>query len=90
MTAQQNTSQDSPPDPFNALLAGVHRFAGTKDESTGREVLIAAVKQYLSELTADEFAALEAEVRPPDEDSAQSSDGPVYPASWGFKPTPTN
>lgn len=88
--SRPDTNQNDRQDPFLALIAGVRRFAATKDENTGREVLLAAVKQYLSELTADEYAALEAEVRPPDEDQVEPADGPVYPASWGFKPTPTN
>lgn len=67
-------------DPFDALLAGVREFARTTDENTGREVLVAAVKQFLAELSDDEFAALVAEVREP------ADDGPTYPAAWGFQP----
>ncbi|MCH5645722.1 hypothetical protein [Gordonia sp. ABSL49_1] len=55
------------------------------------DVLEAAVKQYLSELTDDDFAKLVAEVRPPADDDKPAEqkpkpkdDGPAYPASWGF------
>lgn len=63
------------------------------------DVLEAAVKQYLSELSDDDFAALVAEVRPPadaEEPTPPSSkkpattttaDGPAYPAGWAPKGT---
>ncbi|MCH5645723.1 hypothetical protein [Gordonia sp. ABSL49_1] len=54
------------------------------------DVLEAAVKQYLSELSDDDFAKLVAEVRPPaDDDSPEhkpKDDGPAYPESWGHHP----
>ncbi|MGV9795559.1 hypothetical protein [Gordonia sp. NPDC003422] len=55
------------------------------------DVLEAAVKQYLSELTDEDFAKLVAEVRPPaDDDNPEQKpkpdDGPAYPESWGHRP----
>ncbi|OBA88783.1 hypothetical protein A5633_08420 [Mycolicibacterium elephantis] len=61
-------------DPVGVLLAGVREFARTRDEQAGREVLLAMVKQYLAELSDDEFAALVEEVREPAETA--------YPESW--------
>lgn len=63
------------------------------------DVLEAAVKQYLSELSDDDFAALVAEVRPPADDepptppsskkpaTKPADDGPAYPADWAPKGT---
>ncbi|MGV0778736.1 hypothetical protein [Mycolicibacterium elephantis] len=72
---EQNPNRD----PVSVLLAGVREFVRTRDEQTGREVLVAMVKQYLAELSGDEFAALVAEVREPATDEA------AYPTSWGYQ-----
>lgn len=76
------------PDPLSALHAGVRQFAASADEKAGNDALIAGNRQYLAALSDKEFAQLVAEVRPPADTTPD--DGPVYPASWGFKPTPTN
>ncbi|MGC5246428.1 hypothetical protein ACPXB3_05835 [Gordonia sp. DT219] len=58
--------------------------------------LLAGVEQYLSELTAEQFATVVARVRPPDEKPAApddqaadapapKDDGPAYPAGWAPK-----
>ncbi|WP_396912416.1 hypothetical protein [Mycolicibacterium sp.] len=65
-------------DPFTALLDGVREYANTTDEKQGREVLLAAVKQFLAELTDEQFAELVAEVREP----ADDADEAAYPAGW--------
>ncbi|GAB5895893.1 hypothetical protein OKHIL_17000 [Mycolicibacterium mageritense] len=81
-----NPKRERQPDPFDALLAGVREFAHATDEETGREVLTAAVKQYLAELPDDEFAALIEEVREPTAPGKPAKADESYPAAWGFQP----
>lgn len=82
-TPKPDTGKPDPEqrDPFDALLAGVREFTNAADENAGREILLAAVKQWLAELTDDDFAAVVAEVREP------ADDGPAYPENWGYQPT---
>ncbi len=76
--------------PFDTLVAGVEQFTAAADEQAGREILLAAVKQYLSELPDDVFADLVAEVRPPatDPENDPKTGGPAHPDAWGFQPKP--
>lgn len=53
-------------DPFSTLVAGVRTYLNTQcDETTRRDALIAANRQYLADLSDTEFAGLVAEVRQP-------------------------
>jgi hypothetical protein len=83
MVEQQDANER---DPFQALLAGVREFARTSDDETGREVLIAAVKQFLAELSDEQFAAFVEEVREPDQNDDETTDS-AYPDNWGFQPS---
>lgn len=65
-------------DPLEPIVKSIRGYVHSRNVESGRRILEAGVKQYLSGLSDEQFAELVEETRPPHEKPEE----PAYPASW--------